>query len=69
MDSSLPLRFELQVGADGRVDFSVPLPAGSKVTVLVADEAQAETLDLVAAAASSTEFWDNPYDDEDWNHA
>jgi len=25
--------------------------------------------DLVSAAVSSTEFWDNGYDDEDWNNA
>jgi hypothetical protein len=25
--------------------------------------------DLVEAAASSTDFWDNPLDDEDWNDA
>lgn len=24
-------------------------------------------LDLLAAAESSTDFWDNPEDDEDWN--
>lgn len=68
-ESSLPLRFDLQVGANGRVEFAVPLPAGSQVAVFVAEPAQAELLDLVAASASSTEFWDNPYDDEDWNDA
>ena len=26
-----------------------------------------EFADLVAAAGSSTGFWDNPLDDEDWN--
>jgi len=25
--------------------------------------------DLLAAAESSLDFWDNPYDDEDWNDA
>jgi hypothetical protein len=25
--------------------------------------------DLVDAAASSADFWDNPLDDEDWNDA
>jgi hypothetical protein len=24
--------------------------------------------DLLAAAQTSLEFWDNPLDDEDWNH-
>lgn len=32
------------------------------------DEANADAAnDLVAAATSSTDFWDNPLDDEDWN--
>jgi len=25
--------------------------------------------DLVQAAETSTDFWDNPWDDEDWNQA
>ncbi len=25
--------------------------------------------ELLAAAASSTDFWDNPADEEDWNNA
>jgi hypothetical protein len=25
--------------------------------------------DLVGAASTSTDFWDNPWDDEDWNNA
>jgi hypothetical protein len=25
--------------------------------------------DLVEASGSSTDFWDNPLDDEDWNDA
>ena len=25
--------------------------------------------DLVEAAVTSTDFWDNPMDDEDWNYA
>jgi hypothetical protein len=25
--------------------------------------------DLIAAAQSSLDFWDNPFDDEDWNEA
>jgi hypothetical protein len=28
-----------------------------------------DTADLVAASASSTGFWDNPTDDEEWNAA
>lgn len=66
---STPLRFDLLVGTDGRIEFSVPYPAGSQVTVLVADQTLSESADLLGASASSTEFWDNAYDDEDWNNA
>ncbi len=64
-----PLRYDLQVPADGRLEVPVPLPAGSHVTVFVVEAALQEADDLVSAASSSTEFWDNPYDDEDWNNA
>jgi hypothetical protein len=62
-------RYELEVPADGRLEVAVPLPAGSHVTVLVVERPIEELDDLVAAATSSTDFWDNPFDDEDWNNA
>jgi len=67
-DSRLPLRFDLSVPPDGRIELRLPLPAGSNVTVYVVDEKR-EFDDLLSAAASSAEFWDNPQDDEDWNNA
>lgn len=67
--SPVPWRFDLEVPADGRLEVSVPLPAGSHVTVYVTEQASAEWNDLLSAAASSTGFWDNPLDDEDWNNA
>lgn len=63
---AMPMRFDLEVPADGRLELSVPLLAGSKITVYVTEPA-AEWDDLLSAAASSTEFWNNPFDDEDWN--
>jgi hypothetical protein len=39
------------------------------VTVLVVEHPAEETADLTSAATSSTDFWNNPYDDEDWNNA
>jgi hypothetical protein len=62
-------RYELEVPADGRLEVAVPLPAGSHVTVLVVEHPADESDDLTSAAMSSTDFWDNPYDDEDWNNA
>jgi hypothetical protein len=67
-DSHQPLRFDLQVPPDGRIELQLPLPAASHVTVFVVDE-RGTFDDLLAAANSSTAFWDNPQDDEDWNDA
>jgi len=46
----------------------VPLPAGARVIVFVIEESDSTAADLVAAAKSSVDFWDNPLDDEDWNN-
>ena len=45
------------------------MPEGTRVEVLVVVPFGDEFTDLVAAAGSSTDFWDNPLDDEDWNNA
>lgn len=63
------LKYELEVPEDGRVELQVPLPGGSRITVFVVAEPADEAEDLVLAAESSLDFWDNPYDDEDWNDA
>ena len=67
-DSHLPMRFELEVPADGRIELQLPLPAAKHVTVYVMRQDSAMD-DLVSASQSSTDFWDNPLDDEDWNNA
>lgn len=67
--SDASLRFDLDLPADGRIELKVPLPPGSHVTVYVVERAGDSVDELVAAAESSTDFWDNPEDDEDWNHA
>lgn len=64
-----PLRYEVEVGTDGRLEVAVPFPAGSHVTIFVVEKPAEEFADLVAAAGSSTAFWENPFDDEDWNDA
>lgn len=68
-ESSLPLRFDLEVPPNGHIEMQLPLPAGSHVTVYVVEQQRSELDDLTAASASSTDFWDNPEDDEDWNNA
>jgi hypothetical protein len=67
MSTSQPIRYDLEVQPDGRIEMQVPLPAGSHVTVYVVAEPNDDLVDLLAASTSSTEFWDNSADDEDWN--
>jgi hypothetical protein len=38
------------------------------VFVIQEENEQDMVTDLVNAAESSLDFWDNPYDDEDWNN-
>jgi hypothetical protein len=63
-----PLRFDLEVPNDGRIELQVPIRAGTAVSVYVIEK-PSEFGDLMDAAATSTDFWDNPEDDEDWNNA
>ena len=67
--AELPLRYDMEVPPDGRIEMQLPLPAGSHVTVIVVEQPTVEFHDLLAASTSSTGFWDNPEDDEDWNNA
>jgi hypothetical protein len=62
-------RYELEVQEHGRVELTVPFSPGSRVVVLVMEESGESWDDLTAAARTTLDFWDNPLDDEDWNHA
>lgn len=62
-------KLEATVNAEGKVELVVPLPAGTPVEILVLAPEDDRCEDLVQAAASSIDFWDNPEDDEDWNNA
>lgn len=65
------IKYEVEVREQGLVEFHVPFSPGKRVIVFVIhEEPPADpTADLVSAAASSLDFWDNPLDDEDWNNA
>lgn len=68
MMTQTALKYDVQVQADGRVEFRVPFPTGAHIIIfVVAPEDPFQ--DLRAAAESSLDFWDNPLDDEDWNNA
>jgi hypothetical protein len=62
------LKYDVQGKEDGRAELYVPFPEGSHLTVFVI-ESNGVLNDLVAAAESSTAFWDNTMDDEDWNNS
>ena len=69
MTAQPALKFDVEVTDDGRVEFTVPFPPGSHVIVFVIEAADDGSSDLLSAAQSSLDFWDNPFDDEDWNNA
>jgi len=62
-------KFAAQVGAAGKLEVTVPVPTGTQVEVVVLAPASDEFAALVDAAQTSLDFWDNPQDDADWNHA
>jgi len=65
------VKYEVTVQENGRIDLAVPFSPGKRVVVFVVEVPNLDNTfaDLTDAAQSSTDFWDNPYDDEDWNHA
>ena len=67
--SQTALRYDVEVMEDGRVELRVPFPPGVRVTVFVTEEPIDTFDDLLSVAQSSLDFWDNPFDDEDWNNA
>ncbi len=60
------LKYDVEVQDDGRVELTVPFPPGAHVIVFVIEAADDNFADLLLAAQSSLDFWDNPFDDEDW---
>jgi hypothetical protein len=69
MMSQTALKYDLEVNEAGRVELAVPFPPGAHVIVFVIEAADALQADLLSAAQSSLDFWNNAYDDEDWNNA
>ncbi len=68
MSTQTTLKYDVNVKENGRVELEVPFPAGAHLIVFVV-EADDALSDLAGAAESSLDFWNNPYDDEDWNNA
>ncbi len=60
------------VSLDGTLVAQVPpdvSPGEHRIVVVIEEHGNGEWSELVQASASSLDFWDNPYDDEDWNNA
>ncbi len=62
------LKYDVEVKENGRVELTVPFPAGAQLTVFVVESGDVFN-DLLSAAESDLDFWNNPWDDEDWNNA
>jgi len=62
-------KFAAQVGACGKLEVTVPVPAGTPVEIVVLAPPTDEFIDLVEAAQTTLDFWDNSHDDADWNNA
>lgn len=63
------LKYETAVTEAGRVELSVPFPPGTRVVAIVIEQPEDSFADLLAAAETSLDFWDNAADDADWNNA
>lgn len=61
------LKYEVEVLEEGRVELHGPFSPGERVIIFVVKETTPSFADLLEAAQSSLDFWDNPFDDEDWN--
>lgn len=65
------MKYEVVVQDDGSIYLQVPFTPGKRVVVFVVHEQERDELfaNLAQASESSTDFWNNLYDDEDWNNA
>ena len=68
MPTRAAYKLDIEVQENGQVTFSVPFPAGARVTVFVIESGDSFE-DLLSASESSLDFWNNSFDDEDWNNA
>jgi hypothetical protein len=62
-------RYETHIGSEGKLELKVPIAPGTPVEVLVLTPGVDDFQDLVGAASASLDFWDNPWDSEDWDNA
>mgnify|MGYP000411250605 CR=1 FL=1 len=71
IDTQPAIKLEGIVQANGHIDLPVPFAPGKRVVVFVIQQTLPDDLfgDLLAATTTSLDFWNNPLDDAEWNHA
>lgn len=69
MMTQTALKYDVEVKDNGRVELTVPFPVGAHVVIFVIESVEEPFSDLLSASQTSLDFWDNPFDDEDWNNA
>ena len=66
----LAYRYDAEVRDGGRLELTrLPFKKGTYVEVIVMKWEEDNFSDLLGASTTSLDFWDNPVDDEEWNHA
>jgi hypothetical protein len=69
-DTQPAIKYEAIVQDNGHIAVPVPFAPGKRVVVFIIQYEQEEPVtDLISAAESSLDFWDNPIDDAEWNNA
>lgn len=63
------LKYEAEVTEEGRIELQLPFLPGERVVIFVVKEVADGWDDLINASQTTLDFWDNPFDDEDWNDA
>ena len=62
------LTYKVEIEEDGLVALKLPLPAGSRATIVVISDPTFPFVELLDAAHSSLDFWDNAYDELAFSH-
>jgi hypothetical protein len=57
--SQTPLKYKVEVHAQGHIELQVPFAAGQKIVVLVLPDDRDDFRDLMSASMSSFAFWDD----------
>lgn len=66
MTKQTAFKYEVEVLENGHVELPVPFPVGAHLIVLILPIEDSFD-DLAMASESSLDFWNNPWDDEEWN--